>query len=373
MTPDGDDIEDRIAALLAGELDEPARARLEAEIDRHPRWLAVLAVLATSPPAPVSASKTGGSTARRVTAAHRRRVHPGTTIGRYEVLSEIGRGGMGVVLEARDPVLRRVLALKVLHAADPARAIREARALALVKHPAVIEVFDVGRFRDGVYIAMERLDGSTLAAWLRDGPRDPARVLDVLLAAGEGLAAAHEAGLVHRDFKPSNVIVAPGRRVIVLDFGLARTLHSEPTLEHARPRDDTAVVGDRTHAAGTPAYMAPEQRAGRPCDARADQYAFAVTLYEALHGHRPGEPSSARRGPTVVARAIDRVLARALAPLPEQRYASMRDVLRAIERARGPRRRWRAWAAALTLVAIVFVLTLAARVVSARVARRHVA
>jgi serine/threonine protein kinase len=255
MTPDDDDdIEDRIAALLAGDLDESARARLEAEIDRHPRWLAVLAVLAT--PASRAAEEPDGSTARRVASAQRMRVVPGTTVGRYEVISEIGRGGMGVVLEARDPVLRRVVALKLLHASDPARAIREARALARVRHPAVIEVFDVGRFRDGVYIAMERLHGSTLGAWLRERSRSTRPILDVFLAAGEGLAAAHEAGLVHRDFKPGNVIVAPGSRVIVLDFGLARPLEpAAPTLEGVTT-SEPARAG--TNVAGTPAYMAPE-------------------------------------------------------------------------------------------------------------------
>src|SRR4051794_7508139 len=158
----------------------------------------------------------------------RRALERGACIDRYLIVDELGEGGMGVVYKAFDPELGRPVALKLLRTQDDAsdlqreRLLREAQALAQLSHPNVVAVHDVGTFRGDVFIAMEFVDGITVRRWLKDHPRGQREVLDVFLNAGEGLAAAHRAGLVHRDFKPDNVIVGSVGRVRVLDFGLAR-------------------------------------------------------------------------------------------------------------------------------------------------------
>jgi serine/threonine protein kinase len=324
----------------------------------------------------------------------------GTTVGRYVVIEHIGQGGMGVVYRAYDPELDRALALKLVTADDDEatgakrdRLLREAQALARLQHPNVIAVHDVGTFRNVVFIAMDFVEGQTLRAWLRDKARRRRDVLDAFLAAGEGLAAAHRAGLVHRDFKPDNVLVGNDGRVRVLDFGLARdaaalardpdyvsapkplvdsseldvtvddkpSAKAETTLERPElPRLATPVPPSgsgnllatpltRSDAViGTPRYMAPEQSRGEVADARADQYSFCVALYQALYGDFPsGEPPPNANVP----RWLRAVLARGLQPRIEDRYPSMQELLAALraDPALKRQRWWRVGAAAIVV------------------------
>ncbi|MEM6996530.1 MAG: tetratricopeptide repeat protein [Myxococcota bacterium] len=265
----------------------------------------------------------------------------GDLFGRFVIMMLAGRGGMGEVYLAYDPELDRNLALKIVlprsseRDADGQRLIDEARHAASLSHPNVVAVYDVGSIDGRPFIAMEYVDGEPLSKWVEQ-PRGAAEILDVFEQAARGLQAAHDAGLVHRDFKPSNVLLGRDGRVRVADFGLARSLHDASGRE----------------VAGTPGYMAPEQRLGGDVDARADQYAFAVALHEALHGHRPrlhttrrastgssGSPAAQiSRPPRGAARRIEAALGRALATDPDERYPSMAALCQALKR---PRRR--AW------------------------------
>jgi predicted Ser/Thr protein kinase len=205
----------------------------------------------------------------------------GERIGRYEVTGVLGRGGMGIVYEARDPALDRRVALKVMRAdlavaaAGSERLVREARALARLAHPNVVAVHDVGEDGGRLFVAMEMVRGSTLRAWQLRAPRTWQAILDAFLQAGKGLAAAHAAGILHRDFKPENALVGEDGRVRVGDFGLARVVAAETS-----PSSERVVLG-------TPAYMAPEQQRGEAVGPAADQFSFCVALYEALWGTRP--------------------------------------------------------------------------------------
>jgi tRNA A-37 threonylcarbamoyl transferase component Bud32 len=292
---------------------------------------------------------------------------PGMTVGRYELSERIGAGGMGVVFAAHDPELGREVAIKVLKCelltAQPDardRIIREARAMARVSHPNVVTVFDAGQVGDLVFIAMELVRGASLREWMRDQERTAAEIVDTFSAAGLGLAAAHDAGLVHRDFKPDNVLVGADGRVRVTDFGLAIANQAA-----APSAGDVSVTA--TRVAGTPAYMAPEQHVAGLVDARSDQFSFAASLYEALHGARPFQgdtyeelsenvlahriappPDRAR-----VPRNLRVILLRALALRPGDRYESMNALLRALgrDRARTPRRM-----ALASVVLLAFIL-----------------
>jgi serine/threonine protein kinase/tetratricopeptide (TPR) repeat protein len=265
-------------------------------------------------------------------------------LGRFRVLRELGRGGMGLTYLAYDEELDRKVAVKLVHpdvpgnAAGQARLKREAQALARLAHPNIVHVYEVGSQQGQLFIAMELIQGKTVAEWLEEAPRSWREVVAVFRQAGEGLRAAHAAGLVHRDFKPSNVMIGDDGRVRVLDFGVAYLEHTLPgeglpaidtaagaaagtaagvadsaATSAARQADglagiDTAgnmfdatgallgVTGSRgrelaltTTGAliGTPAYMSPEQFSGRGADARSDQFSFCVSLYEALYGQRP--------------------------------------------------------------------------------------
>ncbi len=311
-------------------------------------------------------------------------------IGRYLVIERIGSGGMGVVYAAYDPDLDRKLALKLLHRDEHERdertrlrLLREAQALARVSHPNVIQVYDVGTFEDRVYIAMEFVEGQTLHEWLDSQPRELSEITAIFSQAGHGLAAAHAKDLVHRDFKPDNVIVTRDGRAVVLDFGIAYAIGShapsvtqdevpaqrlqEHSLRHgihermtdalATGRGASSVFdAELTHAGalmGTPAYMAPEQFDGGTTDARTDQFSFCVALWEAIHGQRPfagdtpmalwravrerelRSPSS-RRMPVGLQRAICRGLERA----PEDRFSDLARLLAILDRDPRARRRW---------------------------------
>ncbi len=273
-----------------------------------------------------------------------------SAVGRYRILERLGAGGMGVVFAAYDPQLDRRVALKLLRpgafaelGSDEARArwIREARALARLSHPNVVAVHDSGALGSTLFIAMELVDGCTLRQWWTAERRSPAQIVDVLCLAGRGLAAAHARGLVHRDFKPENVLIGRDGRVFVTDFGLARPVGgpSAPADAPAGAPEEAASVTRTGALLGTPGYMAPEQSARHPADFRTDQYAFCVTLHEALCGERPSETSALARAPGHVARALKR----GLSPAPEDRFPSMDALLAALQpRAR---RRW-PWAAA---------------------------
>jgi serine/threonine protein kinase len=198
-----------------------------------------------------------------------------THIGRYRVEGVLGRGGMGIVFAALDPQLGRRVALKLLRPdrigplGDDEwrrRLLAEARALAQLSDPNVVQVFDIGTHDGSVYVAMELVDGCTLAEWLEERPRTLGEILPVFVAAGRGLAAAHAVGIVHRDFKPGNVLIGRDGRVRVADFGLAAACSSATGLATTSTSGNTGGV-----VMGTVGYMAPEQRRAQPTDHRADQ------------------------------------------------------------------------------------------------------
>ena len=336
----------------------------------------------------------------------------GAAIGRYIVLALVGRGGMGEVYAAYDPELDRKVAVKLLRvkpgngvtlAEGRHRTLREAQAIARLSHSNVVVVFDVGTFEDKVFIAMEYVEGNTVTYWLQAKQRSWQEILKVFMAAGSGLAAAHEKGLVHRDFKTDNVMIDRGGQVRVMDFGLARQAEKSGSVDAAaaarptpafalkivsstirsQPIDDTdtktltlrpeseavprPLTGPsssgmfearltRTGAMmGTPAYMAPEQFLGTPTDARSDQFSFCIALYEALYGERPFEGNSmssltanvvqgnVRDAPanSKVPPWVRRVLLRGLKPRAKDRWASMEELIAAL--GKNPtvsRRRW---------------------------------
>jgi len=229
----------------------------------------------------------------------------GARIGRYVIVERVGTGAMGVVYGAYDPELDRKVALKLIKPGqgvrDTARArlLREAKAIARLQHPNVVAVHDVGVFEDQVFLAMEFVAGGTIKSWLSEKPRTWREIIDVFVAAGRGLAAAHAAGLVHRDFKPDNVLLDKEGRPRVVDFGIARQAGAadDELSGDTGDQDGTATLRDGKNAlatvtktgtwVGTPAYMAPEQFLGQRGDEKSDQFSFCVALYEALYGERP--------------------------------------------------------------------------------------
>ncbi|HEX2569086.1 MAG TPA: protein kinase [Polyangia bacterium] len=331
---------------------------------------------------------------------------PGLTIGRYRLQHRLGQGGVGAVYAAWDPQLGRQVAIKLLRpeatgrAAEKARMrlLREAQVIARLSHPHVITVYDVGVHQDEVFVVMELVDGGTLKTWLAGGRRSWREILDVFLAAGRGLAAAHAAGVVHRDFKPDNVLIGKDGRVRVADFGLARDTSAaeealapaegtegppqpaagtrEPARELARDKDAGAWPETNTEPVslpltqtgalvGTPTYMAPEQFLSGTVDARTDQFSFCVTLYRALYDEFPFGRGSARelaprvvggmlRPPprkTSVPRWIAPVVVRGLATRAEDRFPSLEALLEALDpRRHDPWRHWRVGAATLVLL-----------------------
>jgi len=301
------------------------------------------------------------------------------TLGRFVLLRELGAGAMGIVYAAYDEELDRRLAVKVLHTGPGdsegrARSLREAQAMARVSHPNVVQIYEVGTLAEQVFVAMEFIDGGTLGAWQRARPRAPAEILHLYLQAGRGLAAAHAAGLVHRDFKPENVLIGRDGRVRVGDFGLARAFDRgaapSPGQATSPPPSATAIASlalaatatpvsgaqpiaePRGHllaspmtvegaVVGTPAYMSPEQHCGAALDARSDQFSFCAALYEALYGQRPFA------GETLPA-LVESVLGGALRPPPAEREVPP-WILAVVQRglAREPAARWPDMAALL--------------------------
>ncbi|WP_257457970.1 serine/threonine-protein kinase [Archangium lipolyticum] len=312
----------------------------------------------------------------------------GALVGRYMVLEKLGSGGMGVVYAAYDPELDRKLALKLLHVESDqvekgggqARLLREAQALARLAHPHVISIYDVGTWEERVFIAMELVEGPSLRDWLKQGPRPWREVVEVFVSAGRGLEAAHAAGLVHRDFKPDNVLLGKDGRVRVLDFGLARQASAsdeplppqgeQPWPERVNSPLDTPLTRVGL-VIGTPAYMAPELYGGGILDARADQFSYCVALYEALYGERPfgripGPPSTWRtpeppRDGRVPA-SVRRIVLRGLEQDPSRRFPSMTELLEALGRTLPSRQRhWLVAAASLLLLSLAVGLPLQQR------------
>ena len=302
-------------------------------------------------------------------------------LGRYLVRGAVGSGGMGVVVAAYDPELDRKVAIKLVatERTEPrARLVREAQAMARLSHPNVVTVYEVIWIGERAGIVMELVEGHDLAAWRKARPRGWREIVAVYVQAARGLSAAHRAGLVHRDFKPSNVLIGADGVVRVTDFGLARAV-ALGELEPAQATPSTAapnpldVTLTRTGAMiGTPAYMAPEQHLGAVVDARTDQWAFGCALYEALHGQRPfdGDEREHLRDNVVggalrpeppaseVPRAIRAAVRRALSRRPDDRFADMDALIAALTVP--ARRAWRLAAGALAMSTVAITVALVA-------------
>lgn len=283
----------------------------------------------------------------------------GARVGRYELDAVLGVGAMGAVFAAMDERLQRRVALKLLHASDDpsaqARLEREAQAMARLNHPHVVTVYELGDWTGGRFIAMELVEGATLEAWLPGRPGAERR--RVLREAAAGLSAAHRAGVVHRDFKPKNLVIGADGRLRVTDFGLSRPL---PTADLPAPASLHATQAGAL--VGTPAWMSPEQLEGKLADERSDQFAWCVTFVEALTGTRPFAGDSrealraAMRGPPVLGLGLTprerEVLTRGLAEDPARRWPSLDALIAALD-ARSAARRW--WMVGLAAVVVAVV------------------
>jgi len=298
----------------------------------------------------------------------------GRRLAHYTLTERLGAGAMGVVWKADDPKLGRQVAVKVLRRYDEAlteRLVREARSMAQVNHPNVVTVYEVGEGEDGTtFISMELVSGQSLRAWQTKERRSVPEIVETYIAAGRGLAAAHAAGIIHRDFKPDNVLIGDDGRVRVTDFGLAA---AKPTAIGEKPTH----IGDVNlttsgSVLGTPAYMAPEQFMGGNVDPRTDQFNFCVALHEALYGERPFEGKTfAELGDNVcegtikpapagsqVSSALREILLRGLSAKPGDRFPTMNDLI--VELGRDRARPWRRTAIAATALAGVLSLGLVA-------------
>ncbi|WP_394829336.1 protein kinase domain-containing protein [Pendulispora albinea] len=293
------------------------------------------------------------------------------------ILAPLGSGGMGVVHMAFDPELDRKVAIKFLRpelgdisAEAEGRLLREARAMARLTHPNVATVYDVGAAFGRIFVAMELFDGGTLAHWIREQPRATREILEHFEKAGAGLRAAHEKGLVHRDFKPDNVLLGRDGRVCVTDFGLVHARVFDGELEHDGRAHDPVVTENGVRF-GTPAYMSPEQHRGMPTDARSDQFSFCVALYEALYGERPFRgstprellaaieagptalPAKARDGRNLSAKVRDS-LRRGLSANREDRHPHMAELLQSLAPASSRTRKMTAFALFAAAASTVF-------------------
>ncbi|MEM6993378.1 MAG: serine/threonine-protein kinase [Myxococcota bacterium] len=339
----------------------------------------------------VDASQTAGDGLYRGDGLHDEQgLARGRQLEHYLVLGELGRGGMSVVYRAYDARLHREVALKVLRGAArdrdaSARMLREARAMAQLAHPNVVPVYDAGTTDGHDWVAMELVSGDDLRRWLA-GAHTSDDALSIIVAAGRGLAAAHAKGLVHRDFKPANVLVSPDGRVRVTDFGLARTADLAVSVgggpddadDDPRTALDTGPLSEPlTHCGtivGTPAYMPPEQREGGVVDARSDQFAYCVAAWEALYGERPfpdddTQACAAKAAHTLreppdraISQAVRAALTRGMSPDPEDRFPSMDALLDVLDRRpSATRRRWFVAAAGGIVVLAAALATRAAR------------
>jgi serine/threonine protein kinase len=290
-------------------------------------------------------------------------------IGRYVIIRRLGQGGMGIVYLAYDPQLDRKVAIKMLRedldagAQGRARVQREAQAMAQVSHPNIAHVYEVGESAGRLYLVMEYVAGTSLASWQRARPRNAASVEEILriyLQAGEGLMAAHRAGLIHRDFKPDNVLVDDESRARVVDFGLARAL-SGPSLPYLAAAASHAILAAPANPAqgqrltqsgammGTPGYMSPEQIKGIEADARSDQFSFCAALYEALYRRLPfaGEDVGTyacevladrvlQPPPGEVPLVVENAILRGLSGDPSARFPSLEELIAALRKGLHP-------------------------------------
>ena len=381
-----------LEAFVQGTLDLGARTQLEAHLDGCGECSQTIAELvrlfgSASVGAGVTPSMGSHAAASMVqtnpsqgAAGDPNASHGAVSVGRYQLGARLGAGGMGVVFEAHDPELHRRVAIKLLHPGGTedaeitrARLLREARAMAQLSHPNVVAVHDVGRVGDQVFLAMELVEGTTLSQWMKQGSRSQEELLAMFVQAGRGLVAAHEVGMVHRDFKPDNVLIGADGRARVTDFGLAQPA---AWIDGNAPANSTSgdalkmsVAITTAHGAivGTPAYMAPEQWKGLPADARSDQFSFCVALYEALFGERPffgrtwmelsGNVLSARMKPIPRGTPgwLRAALVQGLSVDPTQRHRSMAALLTALSRDRGRALRIGAIAGAMGLGALATV------------------
>ncbi len=376
--------EDEVSAYVGGTLEPRLRAATEAHLDgcdACARLVAELVRIFSDQPSTPSMLSSGSLTRTEGGAPAVEQgpdlLAPGSAIGRYRTLECVGIGGMGVVYAAYDPHLDRRVALKLLlevggdnGARKRARLLREAQSMAKLTHTNVITVHDVGIWHGQVFVAMEFVEGGTLKSWMREKRRTWKEIRPTMLAAGRGLAAAHAAGLIHRDFKPDNVLIGRDGRVRVTDFGLARwedgtvstgeqllSGSADSSASSDEPREEVLsaeVSLTRTGAlVGTPAYMAPELYAHEVADAATDQFAFCVALYEALYGERPfrgktlaelatnvGSADSVEfPGAVNVPRHIRKALRRGLSRRRRDRFGSMDALVAALDRR--VVRRWR--------------------------------
>ncbi|HTR01552.1 MAG TPA: serine/threonine-protein kinase, partial [Thermoanaerobaculia bacterium] len=267
----------------------------------------------------------------------------GSKLGPYEILGQIGAGGMGEVYKARDPRLGREVAIKVLPAtfstdADRLRRFeQEAKAAGVLNHPNITAVYDIGSADGAPYVVQELLEGETLRSMLASGKMAQRRVLDYALQIAHGLAAAHDKGIVHRDLKPENLFVTNSGRVKILDFGLAKLTQ----VETSGPQTNLPTATEPGVVMGTLGYMSPEQVKGKPADARSDLFAFGAIFYEmlsgkrAFHGDSAGETMASilKEDPpdlSVTGQAIspglDRILRHCLEKNPERRLRSAHDL-----------------------------------------------
>jgi serine/threonine protein kinase len=340
--------------FVSGTLSPSALSRVEGHLASCRECRALVAALAADP-ATDSAAVTFQhlTSVSSVSELPRRPPSSGDRVGRYLVLSALGAGGMGVVFAAWDPQLGRKIALKLLRSSVASsskdartRLRREAQAIAQLSHPNVVSIYDVGTTDDGaLYIAMEFVEGDTLTSWLRSYPRTWREIVDVFRQAARGLLAAHSVGLLHRDFKPDNVLVGGDGRVRVTDFGLARSVLVPDEAAQAKPvmsALDVALTATGT-VLGTPRYMPPEQLTGPDLDSRSDQFSFCVALYEALYGRHPlpggtsvamldhGERAAAPPVGTKVPPAVCRAVLRGLERDRARRFPSMGAVIDALE------------------------------------------
>ena len=284
-------------------------------------------------------------------------------LGRYRVVRRLGEGAMGVVYAGHDDKLDRPVALKLLHTADRGRSgeryrqrlVREGQALAQVSHPNVAGVYEVGEARESIYIAMEYIEGRTLKQWIEEERPEVDDILSVIFAVGEGLSAVHDAGLLHRDVKPTNILVDVQGRARLIDFGLAKLGAADSSSELATPQSTApsaaSLSSDLTQTGarvGTPAYMAPEQLFPGTATPRSDQFSLCVVLYEMLYGQRPfaagkwaaslsrGANGLVFPGDVAVPRRVRKALRRGLSLHAAERFPSVRALLNALRRSARP-------------------------------------
>ena len=315
----------------------------------------------------------------------------GQRLGPYEILSPLGAGGMGEVYRARDPRLERDVAIKVLpeHFDDAdslSRFQTEAKAVAALSHPNIVSIFDTGQHEDQLYVVTELLEGETMRARLRNGPFGMRKAVEHAARVAQGLAAAHEKGIVHRDIKPENLFLLNDGRIKILDFGLAR---QEPLLAATGDLSNSPTAAHMTNPGamiGTVGYLSPEQAKGDLADHRSDIFSLGAVLYEMLTGHRAfkgtspaellssvlrDEPAMPSESDPRIPRALDLIVHHCLEKSPDERFQSARDLAFHLDSLGGtsasqrasavalpePRRRWRrvaAWIAAATLLGLAF-------------------